>query len=70
MQDLTPREKEILGYIVMGKANKQIAYSLGISLFSVTNHVKRLLKKMEAENRTHAAVMAIRLDLVGKGEVK
>jgi len=45
--DLTPRELQVLELIVRGRVNKQIAYSLNLSLYTVANHVKTILKKLD-----------------------
>ena len=56
--NLTDREKEILGLIAEGNANKQIAGILNIDERTVANHVSRILDKMDAKNRTDAVVKA------------
>lgn len=56
--NLSEREKEILGLIVEGNSNKQIAGILSIDERTVANHVSRILEKMGAKNRTDAAVKA------------
>ncbi len=53
--DLSAREREILAGLSRGSTNQEIAESLGISLFTVKNHVKRILKKLGVSNRTQAA---------------
>jgi DNA-binding NarL/FixJ family response regulator len=58
--DLTAREREVLGLLVEGMANKQIARALGISVRTVTVHVSNLLRKTGASSRTEAALKAIR----------
>lgn len=57
---LTARETEVLGYIVEGLSNKEIAQTLFISEKTVKNHVTHLLKKLDVEDRTQAAVFAVR----------
>lgn len=51
------REQEVLLRIRQGKTNKQIALELGISGFTVRDHVSALLKKLSASNRTELAIM-------------
>lgn len=53
--DLSPREHEILDGMCKGKTNAEIGLALDISPFTVKNHVRRILKKLGAGNRTHAA---------------
>ncbi len=57
---LTPRESEILSHIADGKSNKQIAYVLQISEQTIKNHVSAILRKLNANDRAHAVVLAIR----------
>lgn len=56
---LTTRELEILNYIVEGMSNKEIAHALYISEKTVKNHITSLLRKLEVEDRTQAAVFAV-----------
>lgn len=57
---LTPREMEILKYIGQGYLNKQIAGELGISEQTIKNHVTSILRKLNANARTEAVVLAIK----------
>ena len=61
---MTPRERDVLRLIVEGLANKQIAQRLGIGEKTVKTHVSRVLAKLGVEDRTQAAVLAIREGLV------
>jgi DNA-binding NarL/FixJ family response regulator len=61
---LTPREIEILQYIAQGFLNKQIAAELGISEQTIKNHVTSILRKLNANARTEAVVVAIRQGLI------
>lgn len=61
--DLTAREREVLGCLAEGMANKQIARTLGISVRTVTVHVSNLLRKTGAASRTEAALWALRSDV-------
>jgi DNA-binding NarL/FixJ family response regulator len=56
--DLTPRESEVLALLASGMSNKQIARSLDVSLKTVQNHVSRILDKLQAADRTQAALRA------------
>ncbi len=56
--ELTAREREILDLLSEGASNQQIARSLGISLKTVQNHVSRILDKLQAADRTQAALRA------------
>jgi DNA-binding NarL/FixJ family response regulator len=57
---LSPREMEILQYIAHGKSNKEIAYDLGISRQTVKNHMTSILRKLAVNDRTQAAIYALR----------
>ena len=61
---LTPREVEILGLIVCGWRNKQIADELKMSDNTAKNHVKNILAKLGAQDRTQAATEAIRRGII------
>jgi DNA-binding NarL/FixJ family response regulator len=64
VEDLTQRELGVLEQIVSGKSNKEIAATLYISEATVKTHVNNLLSKLGVEDRTHAAMAAIRRGLV------
>jgi RNA polymerase sigma factor (sigma-70 family) len=57
---LSPREMEILQHIAQGKSNKEIAYELGISRQTVKNHMTSILRKLAVNDRTQAAIYALR----------
>jgi two-component system, NarL family, response regulator DegU len=61
---LTPREMEILKYIGQGYLNKQIANELGISEQTIKNHVTSILRKLNANARTEAVVLALKQGLI------
>ncbi len=57
---LSPRETEILRLVTRGLSNKEVAYTLGISHQTVKNHMTSILRKLDVEDRTQAAVLALR----------
>jgi DNA-binding NarL/FixJ family response regulator len=57
---LTNRETEILNYIANGNSNKQIAGVLEISEQTIKNHISSILRKLNANDRAHAVVLAIK----------
>ena len=61
---LTPRQREILGYMVKGFTNRDIAAMLSIREDTVEEHVNLLLAKINATNRTEAVSIALRKQLV------
>jgi DNA-binding NarL/FixJ family response regulator len=62
---LSAREREVLGYVAKGLADKQIAAALAISTYTVNKHVGSILLKMGAASRTEAGVRAIGEGFVG-----
>jgi len=61
---LSSREIQTLHRIVDGMSNAAIARSLEISENTVKCHVKSVLKKLRASNRTHAAIMAVQTGVI------
>lgn len=57
---LTPRETEILRLIADGEGNAEIAQRLHIGVGTVKGHIRDILEKLAASDRTHAAVLALR----------
>ena len=55
---LSARESEVLGLVGEGLTTREIARRLGISAATVNNHVQKLLRKLNARNRAHAAHLA------------
>ena len=61
---LTSREAQVLRHIALGLSNKEIAVSLNISVETVKEHVQNVLRKVDANDRTDAAVRAVKLGMV------
>ncbi len=61
---LTQRETQVLRHLALGLSNKEIGRSLSISVETVKEHVQHLLRKIDATDRTQAAVWAVRKGLV------
>jgi len=57
---LTEREIEVLRRVAAGKSNKLIAAELDISEGTVKNHMKSILPKLDASDRTHAVMIALK----------
>jgi FixJ family two-component response regulator len=64
---LIPREQAVMGLIVAGRRNKQIAGEIGTSEVTVKVHRSNLMRKMEALSLADLIVMAGKLGLAGKG---
>jgi two-component system NarL family response regulator len=60
---LSPRELEVLQWIVKGQSNKEIASTLNLAENTVKNHVKMILDKLGVADRTQAATTAIQRGL-------
>jgi DNA-binding NarL/FixJ family response regulator len=63
-EDLTTRELEVLRFIRDGYRNKQIADQLAIAETTVNFHIKNLVDKLQANDRTHAVTIAVRRGLL------
>jgi len=63
-EDLTTRELEVLRLIRDGYRNKQIADQLSIAETTVNFHIKNLVEKLQANDRTHAVTIALRRGLL------
>lgn len=61
---LSPREVEVIKCIANGNSNKHIANILGITEPTVKKHVTSIMRKLLANNRTRAVVIALRLGLI------
>jgi DNA-binding CsgD family transcriptional regulator len=57
--ELTPREAEVLFWISEGKSNHDIGIILGAKTRTICKHVEHILSKLNVENRTSAAVVAL-----------
>lgn len=58
IDSLTPQQRVVLGHLVAGRLNKQIAYELDVSMTTVKAHVSAILQKMHVFSRTQAVIMA------------
>lgn len=63
-EDLSPREERILHLIAQGMSNKELAASLQISSNTIKYHMKSILNKLGAEDRTQAVISALRRGIV------
>ena len=62
--DLTPRQREILASMIRGLTDRDIARQLGIRQDGVNDHVRAILQKLGAANRTEAVTIALRKHLM------
>jgi two-component system, NarL family, response regulator len=61
---LTPRETDVLRLIAAGNANKETAKQLGLAEETVKHHVKNVLSKLGANDRTHAVTIALKRGII------
>lgn len=61
---LTGREAEVLKWMCRGKSNWEIGHILGLSEYTIKNHVSRILKKLDVVNRQHAVARAFQSGLI------
>lgn len=64
VEPLTAREKDVLRLVADGLTNRDIAGRLGISQNTVKNHIKNILAKLQADNRTQLVRLALERGLV------
>jgi DNA-binding NarL/FixJ family response regulator len=64
-QALTPREVDVLRLIAHGNSNKQIADRLSMAEDTVKGHVKNILTKLGANDRTHAVTISLKRGIIG-----
>lgn len=62
---LTPQQRVVLGHLVAGRLNKQIAHELDISMTTVKAHVSAILCKLNVFSRTQAVILASRIGFDG-----
>ena len=68
-QTLTPAEVVVLRLIAVGNANKQIADQLAITEDTVKGRVKSILAKLDANDRTHAAIIGLKRGIIDLSSV-
>jgi DNA-binding NarL/FixJ family response regulator len=69
VQPLSARETEVLQGVAKWEKNSEIAERLIVSIDTVKTHVRNVLMKLQARDRTHAALIGVHLGLVDWPEV-
>jgi DNA-binding NarL/FixJ family response regulator len=64
IQELTPREREVLCHIAQGMSNQEIGVALGVTEGTIKVHVNSLLTKLGVSDRTHAVTTGLRRGLL------
>jgi|ERR1051326_1472969 DNA-binding NarL/FixJ family response regulator len=62
--ELTAREIEVLQHVAVGLKNKEIAHKLDVAEATINAHVKHLLEKLDASDRTQAVTIALRRGII------
>lgn len=62
--DLSQREAEVLEFVAAGLANKEIAARLGLTEETVKSHMRNIMEKLRANDRTHAVMIAVRRGII------
>lgn len=68
LQELTRRERDVLALIARGRSNKEIAVALRLTEGTVKGYVSTVLAKLDVDDRTQAALYAVRHGIAGEGE--
>lgn len=56
VNNLTPRETEVLEFVILGLGNKDIASRMGVSVAAVRFHLQHIYEKLHVHSRTEAAI--------------
>ena len=63
---LTPRQRQVLGFLLRGYSNKLIARALNLSVETIKDHVAAVLRALKVSSRTQAVVAVSHISLAGR----
>jgi FixJ family two-component response regulator len=69
-QRLTPRERQVLGHLISGQLNKQVAFDLGTTEHTIKVHRRRVLEKLEVDSLADLVRLAGELGIAPVGRVR
>jgi DNA-binding NarL/FixJ family response regulator len=61
---LTNREVQVLQYVANGMSNKEAAFAMAIGEDTVKGHLRNIMEKLAAQNRTHAVTIGIQRGII------
>lgn len=67
--ELTARERDVLRWVACGKSNKEIGMALSLTEVTVKGYVSAILSKLHVEDRTQAALLAVRYGLISPDDL-
>jgi FixJ family two-component response regulator len=67
LDTLTPRERQVFGWVVQGKINKQTARELGATERTIKAHRQRVMEKMKVRSLAELVSIAERLGILAEG---
>ena len=70
VEELSEREKEVLGQLAHGRTNREIAQALHVSEETVKTHVGNILSKLQLSHRTQAVIYALKQGLVSLDDIE
>jgi DNA-binding NarL/FixJ family response regulator len=64
-EELSPREVEVLREVAQGGGNQDVARRLGVTDDTIKTHMRNILSKLDATDRTQAVTIAVRRGIIG-----
>lgn len=70
LEALSPRQREILKAIVVGRTTKQIAYDLGLSIKTIETHRTQIMERLDIHDVAGLVRFSIRIELISTHDIK